>query len=145
MRRKIVSGIPDLSADQTRSILQGTAQLYEMQKVQISTQMEKFERYALEVCLHVPAGLIVEEVSRISLFSRARNAFAEYHKLIGKHFKCCHKTQMCPVCLWQASSPDEDANCSESAEEQLDTELDQLRREIAAVSFLFCPVKPLNS
>ncbi|PSC67215.1 hypothetical protein C2E20_9098 [Micractinium conductrix] len=52
-----------LTPEQAAAALHGTSQLYLAIKEEVDTQLQKFEAYALETCLHVPAGLLVEQPS----------------------------------------------------------------------------------
>lgn len=48
-----------LTPEQQSAVLHGTSQLYLALRGEVDAQLQKFEAYALETCLHVPAGLLV--------------------------------------------------------------------------------------
>lgn len=52
-----------LTPEQQSAVLHGTSQLYLALRGEVDAQLQKFEAYALETCLHVPAGLLVATVS----------------------------------------------------------------------------------
>ncbi|KAL4426023.1 hypothetical protein ABPG75_010039 [Micractinium tetrahymenae] len=52
-----------LTPEQQSAVLHGTSQLYLALRGEVDAQLQKFETYALETCLHVPAGLLVEAAS----------------------------------------------------------------------------------
>ncbi|DBA89736.1 hypothetical protein WJX79_000816 [Trebouxia sp. C0005] len=45
------------------SLLQGTAQLYHVLQTKLKQQLQAFEQYTGETCLHIPAGLMPAEVT----------------------------------------------------------------------------------
>ncbi|DBA94361.1 hypothetical protein WJX77_003460 [Trebouxia sp. C0004] len=45
------------------SLLQGTAQLHQILQTKLKQQLQAFEQYAGETCLHIPAGLMSAEVT----------------------------------------------------------------------------------
>ncbi|KAL4425160.1 hypothetical protein ABPG77_008265 [Micractinium sp. CCAP 211/92] len=47
-----------LTPEQQSAALHGTSQLYLALRGEVDAQLQKFETYALETCLHVPAGLL---------------------------------------------------------------------------------------
>lgn len=53
-----------LTPEQQSTVLHGTSQLYLALRSEVDIQLQKFETYALETCLHVPAGLLVEAAVR---------------------------------------------------------------------------------
>lgn len=48
-----------LTPEQQSAALHGTSQLYLALRGEVDAQLHKFETYAVETCLHVPAGLLV--------------------------------------------------------------------------------------
>ena len=42
--------------------VQGTVQLYQTLQTKLKQQLQAFEQYAAETCLHIPAGLMPSEV-----------------------------------------------------------------------------------
>jgi hypothetical protein len=44
--------------------VQGTAQLYQILQTKLKQQLQAFEQYAGETCLHIPAGLMQAEVNQ---------------------------------------------------------------------------------
>ncbi len=44
--------------------VQGTAQLYQSLQTKLKQQLQAFEQYAAETCLHIPAGLMPSEVNQ---------------------------------------------------------------------------------
>jgi len=58
-------------------------QLYLALKAEADSQLQKFEEYALETCLHVPAGLLVEQPVGGSVGG------AEWRVLRGERGICC--------------------------------------------------------
>ncbi len=44
--------------------VQGTAQLYQILQTKLKQQLQAFEQYAGETCLHIPAGLMPSEVTQ---------------------------------------------------------------------------------
>ncbi|KAL6782828.1 hypothetical protein ACKKBG_A08255 [Auxenochlorella protothecoides x Auxenochlorella symbiontica] len=49
---------PALSPAQQAAVMQGTAQLYNLARGSLDRQLQRFEEFALETCLRVPAGLM---------------------------------------------------------------------------------------
>lgn len=45
------------------SLLQGTVQLHQTLQTKLKQQLQAFEQYAAETCLHIPAGLMPSEVT----------------------------------------------------------------------------------
>ncbi len=52
-----------LTPEQQAAYHHGSSQLYLQLKQEVDAQLQKFEQYALETCLHVPAGLLLQPVS----------------------------------------------------------------------------------
>ena len=52
-----------LTPEQAAEYHAASSQLYLLLKQEVDAQLQKFEAYALETCLHVPAGLLVQPVS----------------------------------------------------------------------------------
>lgn len=44
--------------------VQGTAQLYHVLQTKLKQQLQAFEQYTGETCLHIPAGLMPAEVNQ---------------------------------------------------------------------------------
>ena len=42
--------------------MQGTADLYKILQARMTEQLQTFEQYATETCLHIPAGLMPAQV-----------------------------------------------------------------------------------
>ena len=51
-----------LTPEQQAAYHHGSSQLYLALKQEVDAQLQKFEQYALETCLHVPAGLLAQPV-----------------------------------------------------------------------------------
>lgn len=45
------------------SDIQGTADLYKILQARMTEQLQTFEKYATESCLHIPAGLMPAQVN----------------------------------------------------------------------------------
>ena len=43
--------------------MQGTADLYKILQARMTEQLQTFEQYATETCLHIPAGLMPTQVN----------------------------------------------------------------------------------
>jgi hypothetical protein len=53
---------PLLTPEQQAAYHHGSGQLYLALRAEVDSQLQKFEAYALETCLHVPAGLLSQPV-----------------------------------------------------------------------------------
>ena len=49
---------PALSLAQQEQIMQATAALYDQARAALSSQLQRFEEFALETCLCIPPGLV---------------------------------------------------------------------------------------
>lgn len=58
-----------LTPEQQAACLHGSSQLYLALRSEVDAQLQKFEAYALETCLHVPAGLLSAPVRRMPAYS----------------------------------------------------------------------------
>jgi hypothetical protein len=54
-----------LTPEQQAAYHHGSSQLYLALKQEVDAQLQKFEQYALETCLHVPAGLLAQPVGAV--------------------------------------------------------------------------------
>ena len=52
--------LPVCSPAEEATLKHGTAKLYTALHEELDQQLQKFEQYALETCLHVPAGLMAQ-------------------------------------------------------------------------------------
>ena len=50
-----------LTPEQQAACHHATSQLYLALRAEVDAQLQKFEGYALETCLHVPAGLLLTQ------------------------------------------------------------------------------------
>lgn len=140
--------------EQQAAALHGTGQLYLALKGELDAQLQKFEAYALETCLHVPAGLLAAPVRGwAGLAGRRRSAgaaaglFAALLSLIAAPqyvpplcralvllyaADCsCHTGRVCSPPA-QAAAGDGEAAVDEAEEAAADEQLAQLRQQIAA-------------
>ena len=56
---------PRLTPEQLAATLQGTAALYSQQRRELDAQLQRFEAYALDICLRAPAGLLPPQQVRV--------------------------------------------------------------------------------
>ena len=54
-----------LTPEQQAAYHHGSSQLYLALKQEVDAQLQKFEQYALETCLHVPVGLLAQPVGAV--------------------------------------------------------------------------------
>ncbi|KDD75783.1 hypothetical protein H632_c501p1 [Helicosporidium sp. ATCC 50920] len=55
---------PGLTPEQEAAIMKGTAALYKSCRSSLDAQLERFEKFALETCLHIPSDMVDREIEQ---------------------------------------------------------------------------------